>query len=82
MWYSSIIWGISLEPYGEDIVLIVACDVEVLCASLVMSQVQRCQLQLRYMLGTVQSEAVKMFPDLGIVAEFRDGGVSSPTGMP
>lgn len=82
MWYPSIIWRIGLEPYGEYIVLIVASHMEILCSSSVMAQLQRCQLQLRYMLRPVQSEAVKMFPDFGIIAEVGNGGVSPPTGMP
>lgn len=58
MWYPGVVWWIGLEPYGEDIVLIIASHVEVLCSSCVMSQMQGRQLQLRYMLRSMQSEPV------------------------
>lgn len=56
--HSRIIWGIRLEPDGEDIVLILPGNVEIISASLVVLEVQGRQLEFRDMLRTDQSEAM------------------------
>lgn len=52
MWHAGIIWRICLEADGEDIVAVVTGDMEVFGASLVVLEVQGCQLELRDMLAT------------------------------
>lgn len=79
---TSIIGWISLESDGEDIVLVVSCDMEMLCASLVMLEKQSCKLQLRNMLGAFQREAVELLSWLGIVAQAREGSISSGRRLP
>lgn len=50
---TSVIGWVSLESDGEHIVLVVSCDMEMLCAGLVMLEQQSYQLQLRNMLGAL-----------------------------
>ncbi len=56
MRHTSVIRRISLEPNGEDIILVVPCYMQVLCPSLLMLQMNCCQLQLRHMFRTLQRE--------------------------
>lgn len=72
MWHSSIIWRICLEADGKDIVAVVASNVEMLGASLVVLQVQCCQLQFRHMLAAEQCEAMKLLASFGKLRELSD----------
>ena len=55
--YTRVIWRISLETNGEDIVFVISCDVQVLRPSLVMLQMECCELKLWDFLDTHQCEA-------------------------
>jgi len=74
---TSVIGRVGLEPDGEDVVLVVSCDMEMLRASLIMLEQQRCKLQFRNMLGALQGEAVQLLSGLGVVAQARGGSISS-----
>lgn len=58
MWHSGSIWWICLEPNGEDIVRIFSGDMQVFGASLVVLQMESCQLELWHLLHALQSEAM------------------------
>lgn len=58
MWDTCGIWGIGLEPDGKDIVGIVSSDVEVVCASLIVLEVQGGQLEFGDVLRSSESEAM------------------------
>jgi hypothetical protein len=65
MRHACVVGRVGLEADGEDIVGIVARNMEVLCASLFMLEVQRRQLQLRDLLDALDSEAVELLSRLG-----------------
>lgn len=52
------IWRVGLESNAEDIVLVISCHVQVIGVGLVMSQSDRCEVQLRDVLLFANSEAV------------------------
>lgn len=60
-----VVWGIRLEADGEDIVLVVPGNVEVLCARLIMMQMKRRQLKLWHVLGALQRETMEPLARLG-----------------
>jgi hypothetical protein len=62
--HSGCIWRIRLEADGEDIVCVVAGDVQIFGASLVVLKVERRQLQLRYLLDALESEAMELLARL------------------
>ena len=61
-----IVWRVSLESNGEDIILVIACDVQVLCSCFIMLKVQRSQLQLRNVLSTFERKAMQLLAWLRI----------------
>jgi hypothetical protein len=69
VWHSGRIRRVRLEPDGKDIVGVVAGDVQVLGAGLVVLQVQSCQLKLRHLLDTLEGEAMELLSRLGKVGE-------------
>ena len=50
MGHTSIIRRVGFKPNGEDIILVIPRDMEILCSSLIMLQVKSYKLQLRDML--------------------------------
>ena len=76
MGHAGVVWRVGLEADGEDIVAVVAGDVQVLGAGLVVLQMQRRQLELRHMLGAQQGEAAELLAGLGILRELRHGPAS------
>lgn len=75
VWHTSVIRRIRFEADAEDIVAVVASDVKMLGAGLVMLQVQGCQLKLWDMLGPEQSEAVKLLAGLWILGDLCDSSL-------
>lgn len=69
MWDARVVWGVGLEADREDIVAVVASDVQVFGARLVVPQVQCRQLELGNVLGAQQSEAMELLAGLGILRE-------------
>jgi len=58
VWHSRVIWRISLETDGEDIIRIFPSYVKILGSSFVMVKLQRGQLELGDVLRSLQSEAM------------------------
>ena len=69
VWDARIIWGVSLEPNREDIVAVVASDVEVFGTRLVVPQVQRRQLKLGDMLRSEKRETMEFLAGLRKLGE-------------
>lgn len=67
-----IVWWVRLEADRKDIIAIIARDVQVVGASLVVLEVQSRQLQLGNMLGAHQGEAMELLADLGEQAKVSD----------
>jgi len=63
VWHSSGVWRVSLEANGEDIVRILAGNVQVLGARLVVLEVQCSQLKLGNLLDALEGEAVQLLAD-------------------
>lgn len=72
-----VVWGIGLEADGEDIVAVVARNVQVFGARLVVPQVQCRQLELWDVLRPEESEAVKLLAGLGVLREIGHGSRSA-----
>lgn len=70
---TSVVGRIRLEADGEDIVAVIASNMEVVGAGLVVLQMDGRKLQLRYMLGSHKSKAVKLFARFGELRQLRDG---------
>jgi len=64
---------VRLEADGEDIVAVVACDVQVVGARLVVLQMQGGQLELGHVLGADKREAVQLVAGLRILRQLGDG---------
>lgn len=75
--HTSRIGRVRLEADGEDIVGVVAGDMQVLGAGLVVLQVEGCQLQLRHLLDPLEGEAMELLAGLGKVGEVCHGCISS-----
>lgn len=75
MWDTSGVWWICLEADAEDIIAIVPCHMQIVCARLFMLEVQRREFQLGNMLCALKSEAVEMFAGFGEVAQICDGSI-------
>lgn len=71
---ASIVRGIGLETDGEDIIGIIAANVQVLGTSFIVLQVQRGQLELRNGFGALQRESMKALPNDRISLRTRNGG--------
>jgi len=69
MRHPGVVWGVCLEANREDIVAVVARDVEVFGARLVVAEVQGGQLELRNMLRPQESEAMKLLAGFGVLRE-------------
>lgn len=69
VWDARVVWGVGLEADREDIVAVVAGDVQVFGARLVVPQVQCRQLELGNMLGAQESEAMELLARLGKLRE-------------
>lgn len=76
VWHTGVIRRIRLEADAEDIVAVVASDVKMLGARLVMLQVQRCQLKLWNMLAAEQSKSVKLLAGLWVLRDLCDSSLS------
>lgn len=64
VWHTSRIWRIGLEANGEDIVGVVAGDVQIIGAGLVVLQKQSRQLELGHLLDALQGEAMELLARL------------------
>jgi hypothetical protein len=86
MRHSRVVWRVRFEADRENVVLVLAGNMQIVGASLVVLQVQGCQLEFGDMLRTEESEAMNLlswlwvlgklchsFPDnsLGCVAQHR-----------
>jgi hypothetical protein len=69
MRHSRIVRRICLESDRENVVLVFSGNVQVVGASLVVLQVQSCQLEFGDMLRTEESEAMDFLSWLGILNE-------------
>lgn len=74
VWDARVVWGVGLEPDREDIVGVVARNVQVFGTRLVVPQVQCRQLELGNVLGAEEGEAMQLLAGLG---ELREIGRSS-----
>ena len=82
MGHTSVIRRVSFKPDGEDIILVIPRDMEILCSSLVVLQMKSCKLQLRDMLRAFQCKAMNIFAWLGILVEVcHRGKTSSDQGL-
>jgi hypothetical protein len=72
-----IIRWVGLEPDREDIVAILASDVQVFGARLVMAQVQRRQLELGDMLRPQKREAMELLANFRVLREVGRSSRSS-----
>lgn len=77
MGHTSVIWRVCFKPDGEDIVLVIPSNMEILCSSPVMLQVKSCKLQLWHMLRTFQCKAMNIFAWPGILVEVCHRGKTS-----
>ena len=68
MGHPGVVWRIGLEPNREYIVLVISRNVHILGTSLIMLQMQRCQLELRYVLSAFEGEAMELLPRFRIIA--------------
>ena len=59
MWDACVVWRVSLETHGEDIVLVISGHMQVLCSCVLMFQMERRQLQLGNILDTLKPEAME-----------------------
>lgn len=57
---TGVIWWISLEADGENIILVISCDMKMLCTCLFMLKMQSCKLQFWDMPDAIQREAVQL----------------------
>jgi hypothetical protein len=69
---SSIVRWIRFEADREYIVLVFAGNMQIVCAGLVMLEMQGRQLEFRDMLRTEESEAMELVPRLGILAKLSN----------
>ena len=74
VWDARVVWGVGLEADREDIVGVVARNVQVFGTRLVVPQVQCRQLELGNVLGAEEGEAMQLLAGLG---ELREIGRSS-----
>ena len=77
VWHAGIIWRVGFESNGEYIVRIVTGDVEIFGASLVVLELQCCELKLRDLLDSLQCKAMDLLPNLRIIGQLGDGSVSA-----
>ncbi len=77
MRHARVVGRVCLEPDGEDIVAVVAGNVEMFGAGLVVLQMQRRQLQLRNLFRAQKSEAMKLLAWLWVLRELRDSSSGS-----
>ena len=77
MGHTSVIRRVCFIPDGEDIILVIPCNMEILCSSLVMFQMKSCKLQLRDMLRTFQRKAMNIPAWPGILIEVCHRGKTS-----
>ena len=61
---TSVIWGVSLECDGEDIVLVVSGNVQMFRSSLLMLELEGCKLQFRYVLLSLKHESMETLSEL------------------
>ena len=80
MWHSCIIRGIRLEADGEDIVRVFSCNMQIICAGLVVLQMQCCQLELWDMFRAKEGEAMNFLPWLWILSKLRNRFPNSSLG--
>jgi hypothetical protein len=77
VWHAGGIWWVGLEANGEHVVRILAGDVQVLGASLVMLQVQCRKLELWHLLDALERKTVKLLARLREVVDIGDCGISA-----
>jgi hypothetical protein len=73
MRHPGVVRRICLESDREDIVLVFACNMQIVCASLVVLQVQSCQLEFGDMLRAEEREAVNLLSRLRILGKLCHG---------
>lgn len=78
--HSRVVRRVGLEANGEAVVRIVARNVQVLGAGLVVLQVQGRQFQLRHLLDALEGEAMQLLAGLGEVGDIGHGGITSSGG--
>jgi hypothetical protein len=81
MGHAGIVRRVRLEADGKDIVAVVARNVQVVRASLVMLQMQGRQFQLRHMFRPNESEAVELVTWFGILRQLSHGFSSRVSGV-
>ena len=77
VWHSGGIWRIGLEADGEDIVRILAGNVQVLGARLVVLEMQCSQLKLRHLLHVLEGESVQLLADARKVGDIGHSGIAT-----
>lgn len=70
--YSCIIRRICFETNGEDIIFIFSGYMQIVCAGLVVLQMQSCQLEFWDMFRSDESEAMELLPGFWILGELCD----------
>jgi hypothetical protein len=80
MRYSGMVRRICLEANREDIVLVLSGNMQIVGSSLVVLQVQSCQLELRDMLRVEESKAVDLLPWLRILGKLCYRSPDGPFG--
>ena len=66
---TSVIWGVGLEANGEDIVLVVPGNVQIFRSSLLMLELEGCELQFRYVLLALEHEPMQVLSELWRLVE-------------
>jgi hypothetical protein len=77
MWHSGGVWWVGLEADGKDIVRILAGNMQVFGASLVVLEMQCGQLQLWDLLDALESKAMELLADIRKVGDIGNGGIST-----
>lgn len=70
---SRIVRGVCLESNGKDIIAVFARNVQVVGAGLVVLKMQRCELELRNMLGSDERESVQLGARLRVLRQLGYG---------
>ena len=64
-----VVWGVSLEANGENIVLVVSGNVQIFRSSLLMLEFEGRKLQFRYVLLALEPERMLTFSELWRLVE-------------
>ena len=72
-----VVWGISLEADGKDIVLVISRNVQKFGTGLVVLQLNSCELELGNMLRTLDREAMQFRSRIRVVARVSYRSIGS-----